>query len=211
MKPNSFMREKIIVISIIGAIFIGLIAFIAWSNSTAAPVQGDLADPVRGDATATVTIEEYSDFQCPACKSLEPTLKQILQEFPGQVKLIYNDYPLRQLHPNGAAAAEAAQCADAQQRFWDYHDLLFQYQSAWAVETDPTVSFISYAEQLGLDITTFQTCLDSDSTLASIQQDETEGAAAKISSTPTIFVNGDRMVGPSYDELRKQVAAALGQ
>ncbi len=205
------MRTKIVTIVSIAVVTIGLIALIQFNASSDAPSQGVTADPVRGEDTATVTIEEYSDFQCPACKQIEPTLEKILQEFPGQVKLVYNDFPLRTIHPNGAAAAEAGQCAFAQNAFWEYHDLLFQRQSLWSPEVALDPIFISYAVELGLDQVAFSACLASDETIASITEDETEGNQASVNSTPTIFVNGERMIGPSYDELRAVVADRLGQ
>ncbi|MBI4408024.1 MAG: thioredoxin domain-containing protein, partial [Candidatus Kerfeldbacteria bacterium] len=115
------MRAKVITVVSILVVVVGLIALIQFNSSSKAPVQGATADPVRGDTTAPVTIEEYSDFQCPACKSLEPVLEKVLQDFPGQVKLVYNDFPLRTIHPNGAIAAEAGQCALVQDKFWEYH------------------------------------------------------------------------------------------
>ncbi|MFA6475102.1 MAG: DsbA family protein [Patescibacteria group bacterium] len=205
------MRVKIITVICVLAIMVGLIALIQWKASTSSPVQGSTADPVRGDDTAKVSIQEYSDFQCPACKALEPNLKKVLQEYPGQVKLSYNDFPLRQVHPSGALAAEAGQCAYAQNRFWDYHDLLFQRQSEWPIADNVETTLADYAAELGLDRDKFQQCLNDDSTLASISEDETEGNNAKITSTPTVFVNGTRLVGPTYDQLHAEVAKQLGQ
>lgn len=205
------MRAKIVTVVSIVVVTIGLIALIQFNASSDVPTQGPTPDPVRGEASATVTIEEYSDFQCPACKQLHPILKQILQEFPGQVKLVYNDFPLRTIHPNGAAAAEASQCAFAQSAFWEYHDLLFQRQSDWSEATDLDPLFTGYAVELGLNEATFSACLANDETIASVVEDETEGKQASVSSTPTLFVNGERIIGPSYDELRAAVADRLGQ
>ena len=205
------MRAKLITIVAVLLVFVGLIVLIQLNASASTPVQGPTADPVRGDATATVTIQEYGDFQCPACKSLEPTLMKVLQEFPGQVKLVYNDYPLRSIHPNAAAAAEAGQCANAQNRFWEYHDLLYQKQSSWEELGNPDTTFVQYATDLGLDTAAFQSCLDGDTMIASVKEDEQEGIKAKVNSTPTLFVNDERLVGPSYETLRAAVANQLGQ
>lgn len=205
------MRAKIITIVAVVAVFIGLIVLIQYTASSSSPEQGTTPDPIRGDATATVIIEEYADFQCPACKTLEPALTRVLQEFPGEVKLVYNDYPLRTIHPNAAGAAEAGQCANNQNRFWEYHDLLYQKQTAWSDLDAPDSTFVTYATDLGLDTAAFQTCLDGDSTVASVKEDEQEGLKAKVNSTPTLFVNGERLVGPSYETLRAAVAKQLGQ
>jgi protein-disulfide isomerase len=205
------MRAKIITIVAVLAVVVGLVVLIQFTASSSAPQQGDTPDPVRGDTAATVTIEEYGDFQCPACKSLEPSLKQVLQAFPGQVKLVFNDYPLRSVHPNAAEASEAGQCAFAQNLFWEYHDMLYQHQSEWSSLESPTSTFVDYATQLNLDTAAFQTCMDNDTTVAAIKEDEREGLGAKINSTPTLFVNGERLVGPSYEDLRAKVAEQLGQ
>lgn len=205
------MRAKIVTIVSIALVTIGLIALVQFNASSDGPTQGQTADPVRGETAAAVTIEEYSDFQCPACKQLEPTLTKVSQDFPGQVKLVYNDFPLRTIHPNGAVAAEAGQCAFAQNKFWEYHDLLFQRQSLWSAETNLDALFTGYAVELGLDEVTFSACLANDETVASITEDETEGKQASVNSTPTLFVNGERMIGPTYDELRATVAKYLGQ
>ena len=205
------MRAKVITVVSILVVVIGLIALIQFNSSSKAPVQGVTVDPVRGDTAAAVTIEEYSDFQCPACKSLEPVLEKVLQDFPAQVKLVYNDFPLRTIHPNGAVAAAAGQCAFAQNAFWEYHDILFQRQNLWSPETDPDTIFTDYALELGLDGAIFSACLTSDETVAAITEDEAEGKKANVSSTPTLFVNGERLIGPTYDTLYAAVAKELGQ
>ncbi len=205
------MRAKVITVVSILVVVIGLIALIQFNSSSKAPVQGVTADPIRGDTTAPVTIEEYSDFQCPACKSLEPVLEKVLQDFPGQVQLVYNDFPLTTIHDHAVATAEAGQCALAQDKFWEYHDLLFQRQSLWAQATDITAVLTEYAVELGLDSTQFSTCLASDETVPSITEDTAEGKQAKVSSTPTLFVNGERLIGPTYDTLHAAVAKELGQ
>lgn len=205
------MRAKVITIVSIIVVTVGLVALIQFTNSTTSPTQGATLDPVRGEANAPVTIYEYSDFQCPACKQMHTTLKQILQEFPGQVKLAYNDFPLRSIHNNAAAAAEAGQCALAQNAFWEYHDLLFQRQADWAEAADVDALFVLYGTELGLDATAFTTCLGDDTTLASITEDEAEGNQASVNSTPTLFVNDERLVSSSYEDLRAAVAKELGQ
>src|SRR3972149_9699030 len=102
-------------------------------------------DPVKGARQARVRIVEYSDFQCPACQQAQRPLKQILEEYGETVQIIFNDFPLVKAHPNALSAAEAAQCAYSQQRFWEYHDLLFEGQDIWAQMTDPQPYFLDYA------------------------------------------------------------------
>lgn len=98
-----------------------------------APKQVDIGDaPVRGDRNAKVTIVEFSDFQCPFCKQAVSTLDQVLEEYKGKVRLVYKHYPITSIHPNAQIAAEASECAREQNKFWEYHDLLFAQQTAWA-------------------------------------------------------------------------------
>ena len=91
-------------------------------------------NPARGAANAPVVIVEFSDYQYPFCARVEPTIEQVLQNFPTQVKIYYRNFPLTQLHPLAQKAAEAAQCANDQGKFWEYHDLLFEKQSEWTSE-----------------------------------------------------------------------------
>lgn len=205
------MRAKIITIVSMVAVFIGLIVLIQFTNSSKTPTQGGTADPVRGDANAELTIQEYGDFQCPGCRQLHGTLKQVLKDYPGKVKLQYNDYPLRTIHGNAGAAAEAGQCALAQNKFWEYHDVLYEQQGVWEKASDPTDAFVNYAKNLGLNDADFRTCVTSHATKASVEEDELEGQAAAVNSTPTIFVGEERLVAPSYDELKVSIDAHLAQ
>lgn len=88
--------------------------------------------PIRGSSNAQVTIVEYSDFQCPFCSRALPTVNQIMSQYQGKVQLAYKHYPLKEIHPNAQKAAEASECAREQNKFWEYHDLLFQNQQAWS-------------------------------------------------------------------------------
>ena len=112
-------------------------------------------DPSMGPIDAPVTIVEFSDFQCPFCARVQPTVKQIVEEYGDQVRIIYRDFPLG-FHQDAQKAAEAAECADDQGMFWEYHDLLFANQGALGVE-----SLKQHATDLGLDRTEFDSCLDS--------------------------------------------------
>lgn len=96
--------------------------------------------PIRGDENAKITLVEYSDFQCPFCEQAFPTVKQIMQDYKGKVRLVYKQYPITSLHPNAMIAAEASECAKEQGKFWEYHDLLFTNQQSWASlpQTQPT-------------------------------------------------------------------------
>jgi protein-disulfide isomerase len=146
--------------------------------------------PVRGATDAAVTVVEFSDFQCPFCKRVEPTLKQVLERYPGKVKLVYRDFPLEGLHPQARAAAEAARCAKDQGKFWEYHDALYTN----TLRGDPG-EFRRYAEQVGLDVPKFEQCVSSRAHRAGVQGDMEEGSRLGVTGTPSFFVNGRPLHG----------------
>jgi protein-disulfide isomerase len=151
--------------------------------------------PVRGPAAAPVTLVEFSDFQCPFCKQSQATLKQLLAQYAGKVKLVYRDFPLDQLHPQARDAAEAARCANDQGKFWEYHDLLFA-QSPEA----GSGSLRRYAAQAGLDPVTFDRCLSSGIHREAVQRDVEEGTRLGITGTPAFFINGRPVLGAQQIE-----------
>jgi protein-disulfide isomerase len=151
------------------------------------PVEGA---PVRGATGAPVTIVEFSDFHCPFCKHVQPTLARLLQRYPGRVKLAYRDFPIDGLHPQARRAAEAARCARDQGRFWEYHDLLF----AGPPRATPE-DLERYAGQAGLDLTAFGACLSGDVHRAGVQRDIDEAARLGLGGTPAFFINGRPLTG----------------
>jgi protein-disulfide isomerase len=146
--------------------------------------------PLRGAADAPVTLVEFSDFHCPFCKKAQATLKQLLEKYPGKVRLAYRDFPIDNLHPQARRAAEAARCAQDQRRFWEYHDLLFTH-SPQASSDD----LERYAEQVSLDMTKFKQCLSSGAHQATVQRDFYEGTRLGVSGTPAFFINGRPLSG----------------
>jgi protein-disulfide isomerase len=146
----------------------------------------DAGSPAVGAASPLVTILEFSDFQCPFCAAVQPTLKQILQEYAGAVKLVFKHLPL-EIHRNAMPAARAAYCAGQQERFWQYHDELF------ASKNLSTESFNVVAKNLGLNLQTFQSCLNSVDSLNAITNDVETARRLRIESTPSFVIN-DRVV-----------------
>ena len=146
--------------------------------------------PVRGDAAAAVTIVEFSDFHCPFCRTVQPTLLQLLERYRGKVKVVYKDLPLDGLHPNARRASEAARCAADQQKFWEYHDVLY---AAGNDVSDPTL--LAHAAKVGLDSAAFGACLAAGKHKAGIEKDIAEAAKLGLQSTPAFFVNGRLVSG----------------
>jgi protein-disulfide isomerase len=144
----------------------------------------------RGSKDAPVTIVEFSDFQCPFCKTATTTIKQVLDKYPGKVRLVFRDYPLVSLHPQAPKAHEAARCAADQAKFWEYHDVLFERSPKLSV---PELK--RYAQDLKLDATAFAQCLDSGKYTAEVDKDFQEGASLGLTGTPSFFINGKQIVG----------------
>jgi predicted DsbA family dithiol-disulfide isomerase len=160
--------------------------------------------PARGPADAPVTIVEFSDFECPFCGALFPTLKALEQTHAKTVRLVYRHFPLTNIHPYAQKAAEASLCAHDQGRFWEMHDSLFGFQQ------DLTVKSLKLrARELNLDTAAFDACLDSGEQAARVKADMADAAKAGVTGTPTLFVNGRILLGNQPAELRALIEDEL--
>jgi protein-disulfide isomerase len=161
-------------------------------------------DPSRGVATAPVTVVEFTDFQCPSCAAMHPVLEEVLKSYGNKVRLVVRDFPLA-MHANARKAAEAANAAHAQGKFFEYAALLFKRQDALDVP-----SLKKYASELGLDSARFDAALDGGTFAAEVRHDIADGEVYGIDSTPTIFVNGVLLKTLSAEGLRAAIDRALG-
>ena len=154
--------------------------------------------PSKGPASAPVTIVEFSDFECPFCGGLFPTLKQIEKTYSDQVRLVYRQFPLTNIHPYAQKAAEASLCANDQQHFWEMHDSMFGNQRELSI-----ADLKQRAVDLKLDAPAFNQCLDSGKHAAAVQKDIQEGARAGVTGTPALFINGRLLSGNQpYAEIK---------
>jgi protein-disulfide isomerase len=160
-------------------------------------------DPVRGEASAPVTIVEFTDFQCPACAAMHPILEDALKSYGNKVRFVVRDFPLM-MHANARKAAEAANAAHAQGKFFEYAALLFKRQNALDVP-----SLKKYATELGLDRKLFDAALDSGKFAAEVRHDIDDGEIYGVESTPGIFVNGVRLETLNAEALRVAIDKAL--
>lgn len=166
-------------------------------------VPAEPSDPVRGAADAPVRIVEFSDFHCPFCRQARPVLERLMEKYAGQVQWTWKDYPL-----GPRAAAEAAACAHGQGRFWEYHDLLFERQGE--IAPDDGAALLALARELGLDEADFAACVAEGRHQEDIASDAAAGAAAGVSGTPTVFVNGQVVAGvESFGALEQVVLDEL--
>jgi protein-disulfide isomerase len=181
------MDKKIKLFLIIsGAIIVlGGISILLLPDKKGMYVQVDAPRPFQGSSTAQVVIEEFSDFQCPACKSAENTAQLVVSKYVDQVKFIYRHFPLTQIHPFAFRAALAVECANDQGKFWEFYDLLFLNQPKFS-----RVELLSYAEGLGINMESFNTCLDERAKEQVVKADMDEAISRNINATPTFFVNG---------------------
>ena len=147
-------------------------------------------DPSLGGANAPVTVVEFSDFQCPFCLRVAPTLKRLRDAYGDRVRIVWKDFPLTSIHPQAFKAAEAGQCAREQGKFWEYHDRLFANQQALQPE-----SLKKYATELGLDAAKFNACLDTAKYAERVQEHMGVGNSLGVSSTPSLFINGRLVSG----------------
>lgn len=160
-------------------------------------------DPSRGDATAPVTIVEFTDFQCPACASMHPIIDDVVKVYGNKVRLVLRDFPLN-MHPQARKAAEAANAAYAQGKFFEYVALLFKRQNALDVP-----SLKKYATEIGLDRARFDSELDSAKYAAEVKHDMNDADIYGVDSTPTIFINGVMLKVFSEEGLKQAIDRAL--
>jgi len=185
--------------------------YLLWNQNLMTPVKGSLAsnlarilpddDPSLGLNDAPITIVAFSDYECPYCRKWYKEVWPALQAaYPDQIRLVYRDFPLGQMHPNAVQASLAANCALEQDRFWEYHDLLLGSDASLSVET-----LQDYAGQASLDTTAFVACMSNESMLEEIRADFEDGVNLGITGTPTFFIGGYRLVGAQPVESFQQV------
>lgn len=200
------MDNQKIVWAIVGVLAVLAIAGGAWWASRGeVPTRnlGTLTEAVvasdwqKGASNPVVTIVEYSDFECPACAAYYPILNDVLADYPDTVAVVYRHFPLPQ-HRSAELSAAFAEAAGRQGKFWEMHNLLFDNQATWTsndAETNRPL-FKSYAEQLGLDLVQLETDLADPAILTHVRNEYQSGSASGVDSTPSFFVNGERIINP---------------
>ena len=167
-------------------------------------------------AKATVTMVEYGDIQCPACKVYHPLVKDLLAAFPDQVKLIFKNFPLTSAHPNAMAAAIAAEAVGRQGKYFEFVDMAYDNQEQWAPLPNPQEKFEAYVKELGLDVEKFKKDQKDPAIQKLINDERDEGIKNGVTGTPSFFINGKRIENPpSIDAFKKiitdEIAKSSGQ
>jgi protein-disulfide isomerase len=161
-------------------------------------------DPVRGPANAKVTVVEFSDFQCPYCALATGEVRELLKQYPKDVKLVFKQFPLDN-HSQAALAAEASLAAHAQGKFWELHDKMFTNQAKLAVD-----DLKGYAKSLGMDAAKFDKCLDSGEKKPLVEEDLKAGSAVGVNGTPAFFINGLFVNGAQpYEQIKQTIDREL--
>src|SRR3954451_8721081 len=156
------------------------------TGSLGAPVSE--RDHIRGPATAPITLVEYGDFECPYCRALAPIVDELRQRLGDQLRFVFRHFPMTSSHPHAFRAAQAAEAAAAQNKFWEIHDLLFARQQALEDE-----DLARYAAELGLDVDRFGRELQADNYAERVREDIRSGQASGAAGTPTIYLDSDRL------------------
>lgn len=199
------MQNLKLLFAVIGGtllLIIGASVFFSWqTQSTLDKAQQVVADDklvpadahVRGATeSAEFTIVEFSDFQCPACKSVHSSVKAMVEQYKDKTRLVYRHFPLNSIHKNANAAAKASEAAGSE-KFWAMHDRLFATQDDWKSLSDPTEYFVGLAKELNLDEAAFRENLKGEEAAGIVNRDLQLATELSIAATPTFYLNGKKM------------------
>jgi len=158
-------------------------------------------DHMQGNADAPVILVEYGDYECPHCGRAYPMIKRVQKHFGAKLAFVFRNFPLNQIHPNAEAAAETAEFAAENGRFWEMHDAIFENQESLGLEV-----FLLLTEKLKLSSAGLRQALESNKYTSRVKSDFIGGARSGVNGTPTFFINGNRFDGaPEFDELVAEI------
>jgi len=221
VRPQADWRIPALIVGMFIFFFLGLgTGYLVWGKETAAVEDANLTadaaadskqvtryevsaddDPSYGPADAPITIIEFSDYQCPYCQKWHAQVwSKIAETYPDQVRLVYRDFPLYSIHPQAEPAANAANCANEQGKYWEFHNLLFTGGVG-----EGSDAFEAYAGSLGLDMEAFRQCVAENRYEAEISADYEYAVGLGIQSTPTFFINGIALIGAQPFEAFQEV------
>ncbi|MFA5052132.1 MAG: thioredoxin domain-containing protein [Patescibacteria group bacterium] len=189
----------------------GLVYWVATgSDNPGTPVTGAADAPVLGGTDAKVVVSEFSDLSCPACAAAVPVIRQLADIYGDQIKIEFRSFPIG--HQWSEKSLEAGRCALAQGQFWEYAEVVFAKQADWETASNAVDLFKSYAKDVGLDPSQFDSCLDSGQTASAIQEDVKLGRDRGVSATPTFFINDQKIVGvQSIDQFKNTIDGELSK
>lgn len=166
-------------------------------------------DHIKGAEDGTVTLVEYGDFQCPACGNAYPLVKQLTEDYPEKLQVVYRHFPLPS-HAHAYDAARASEAAAEQGKFWEMHDVLFEKQEEWSQDPNARSVFEDYAQELQLDIDQYKN--DFDNASGRVDRDKNIGSQLGVASTPTFYLDGEQLQNPrTYEEFAQIIEEAIAE
>lgn len=217
-------RTRWIIFAVIAILVLGGLVFLSTRNRVdVSNIDGNaiytaeegISDHVIGDPESSVVLIEYGDFACPGCRDLAPKLKALVEHYSDHIAFTYRHFPLTNIHPNAIAAATATEAAGFQGKFYEMHDMLFNNQGAWrdASAESRLDIFRSYAEQLNLDTEAFTEAFSNSEITEKIRRDQSLARQANVTSTPTLFLNGEGIDSSHWDpdatELERRIRSTI--
>ena len=193
-RPFLIIGTVLIVALIAGGLLVRSNRNSAVQSSTSKSATPDSKPETRIPAATIVTLEEFGDYQCPPCGQLHPGLKRLKEEFAASLNFVFRNLPLTSMHKNALAAAQAAEAARMQNRFWEMHDLLYENQDLWKNDVNPRTIFMGWANDLKLDTRRFAADMDSPQVKLRIEADQEAAGEMGITGTPTVLVNGRQLL-----------------
>ena len=193
---QKYLPFIIIAIVLITVVVGGVLFFRSGQNRdpfTTAPTPQIEKGQQQKPPVGSVTLEEFGDYQCPSCGELHPTLKKLKQESGSNLNFVFRNLPLTSIHKNALVAAQAAEAARIQNRFWEMHDLLYENQDLWKDDINPKTIFLKFAADLGLDTARFASDMDDKQVKLRIDADQEAAAELGISGTPTVLIDGRQL------------------
>lgn len=207
-------KESKIILSIAAVVAVLIGGLIYFTSDMGKPSEEVVSERlVRDDShklgDGKVELVEFGDYQCPGCAQVHPIVKRITDEFGDKITFVFRNFPLPQLHPNANIAAEAAEAAGAQGKFWEMHDILYENQNSWSALSDPTDTFVRYAEDIGIDKKKFKESITDRAFKDKINRDQSDGYALGITGTPTFYLDGKLQSSFDYDSLKRAIQEEL--
>ena len=214
------MTKEAKVITLIAVVFLigfGLLIWKAPGVKTAGPIDQSILvrenSHMIGLQTASASVVEFGDYQCPACGLAHPILKEVVDQYKDNpnFNFVFRNFPLPQ-HSNALIAAEAAEAAGAQGKFWEMHDALYENQAEWSDSKDPLSIFVTYAETIGLDdLEKFKTDVTAHAFADAVRSDMTDANSLFVNHTPTVYLNGEEIDSFNVQTLKASIDAALAK
>lgn len=205
------MKNPLVAILVVAVLLIG--GSIVYSKNVSSSYNDGInteVENIRGNKNGSVTLVEFGDFECPACALMHPVLAEVMDEYGDDIRLEFKHFPLDSIHPRATLGSKAAESAGQQGKFFEFHDILFERQNEWVKSPNPRINFAEYAEELDLDVDLFKKQMNASLLADRIKQDKKEGEELGVNATPTIFLNGEKMVINSYEDFVEQIVNALG-